>query len=226
MRVLGVASLKVVLSDGQLHDGVCLGCARVDLRDKMCADAAVPPCALVSCSTSALLEDEWGVVQAVASLSLRLLDLGPSVLPHLIAAPLQQVSPPPPAPPPPFASLDSLIQLQIDHQPQPGPASAAGTVRAVSLRESGSDLRLRDVAVGSDAVDILQQHIRDSTAQPPAQPISNTGISPAINGHHESCSAVAEHARPLPPLAARDIWTIRGGSGQPPQPPPLFLSKA
>ncbi len=89
-RLLGVASLKVVLSDGQLHDGVCLGCARVDLRGKMRADACVPPCALVSCSTSALLEDEWGVVQAVASLSLRLLDLGHSVLPHLIAAPLQQ----------------------------------------------------------------------------------------------------------------------------------------
>jgi hypothetical protein len=224
MRVLGVASLKVVLSDGQLHDGVCLGCARVDLRDKMCADAAVPvpPCALVSCSTSALLEDEWGVVQAVASLSLRLLDLGPSVLPHLIAAPLQQVSPPPPAPPPPFASLDSLIQLQIDHQPQPGPASAASTVRAVSLRESGSDSRLRDVAVGSEAFDVLQQDIRDSTAQP----ISNTGISPASNAHNESCSAVAQHAQPLPPLAAKDIWTIRGASGQAPQPPPLFLSKA
>ena len=220
-----------MLSDGQLHDGVCLGCARVDLRDKMCADAPVPPCALVSCSTSALLEDEWGVVQAVASLSLRLLDLGPSVLPHLIAAPLQQVSRPPPAPPPPFTSLDSLTQLQVDHQPQPGPASAARQVRAVPLRDSGSDSdsRLRDVAVGSEAVDILQQDIGsiDSTAQH----ISNMGISSASNGHydaraHESCSAGAQHARPLPPLAAKDIWTIRGASGQAPQPPPLFLSKA
>jgi hypothetical protein len=91
VRVLGVASLKVVLSDGLLHDGVCIGCARVDIRDKLCLQPAVPPCALVSCSTSALLQDEWGEVQAVASLSLRLLDLGHSVLPHLITSPLQQV---------------------------------------------------------------------------------------------------------------------------------------
>jgi hypothetical protein len=35
LRVLGVASLKVVLSDGLLHDGVCIGCARVDIRDKV-----------------------------------------------------------------------------------------------------------------------------------------------------------------------------------------------
>ena len=91
LRVLSVASLKMVLSDGLLHDGVCIGCARVDIRDKLCMTAAVPPCAIVSSSVSALLEDEWGGVQAVASLSLRLLDLGPSVLPHLIAAPLQQV---------------------------------------------------------------------------------------------------------------------------------------
>jgi hypothetical protein len=58
---------------------------------QLCLGAAVPPCAIASCSTSALLEDEWGAVQAVASLSLRLLDLGHSVLPHLITAPLQQV---------------------------------------------------------------------------------------------------------------------------------------
>jgi hypothetical protein len=92
LRVLGVASLKVVLSDGLLHDGVCIGCARVDIRDKLQLTAAIPPCAIVSCGMSALLQDEWGAVQAVASLSLRLLDLGHSVLPHLIAAPLQQVS--------------------------------------------------------------------------------------------------------------------------------------
>ena len=39
-------------------------------------------------------------------------------------------------------------------------------------------------------------------------------------------SDLHSRAQPLPPLASQDRWTIRGSSGEAPQPPPLFLSKA
>ena len=129
--MIGVASLKVVLSDGLLHDGVCIGCARVDIRDKLSSSPAVPPCALVSCCTSALLEDEWGRVQAVASMSLRLLDLGPSVLPHLIAVPLQQVRasllPPTPLIDKPHLSSQPHVDHHAQLQPPPLPLLATGS---------------------------------------------------------------------------------------------------
>lgn len=227
LRVLGVASLKVVLSDGLLHDGVCIGCARVDIRDKLCLGAAVPPCAIASCSTSALLEDEWGAVQAVASLSLRLLDLGHSVLPHLITAPLQQI--------------------QTGNWPHAVHSAPSGHEQALAATQTANFLREEQEAVfeNCDKCKISDRQLHCDAATGPEvvaadeptsgcsalcpHPSFGSGVSSQHcrseqNSHVPSDSS--SRALPLPPLVSQDRWTIRGSSGEAPQPPPLFLSKA
>jgi hypothetical protein len=239
--VLGASPLKVVLSDGLLHDGVCIGCARVDIRDKFCPSPAAPPCAVVSCSMSALLEDEWGGVQAVASLSLRLLDLGHSVLPHLITSPLQQVlaarccSQTP--------SSHPSLQLQVDHQQHPAPSSrscighVSSALTAVSVCEDGAIQEgtkhvLHDAAAGPDVPDMDEWSARSRAQRPP--PADGNHPPPADgNRCHVSAldgcvaDALSAHSQELPPLVAKDRWAVRGASrGDVPQPPPLYLSKA
>jgi hypothetical protein len=231
--VLGASPLKVVLSDGLLHDGVCIGCARVDIRDKLCPSPAAPPCAVVSCSMSALLEDEWGGVQAVASLSLRLLDLGHSVLPHLITSPLQQVvaarccsQTPNPHP---------SLQLQVDSQQHPAPSSrscsghVSSALTAVSVCKDGASQEgcrhvLHDAAAGPDVPDMDEWSAHSRAQRPPPADGSRCHVLAL-----DVCGAdaLSAHSQQLPPLAAKDRWSIRGASrGDVPQPPPLYLSKA
>jgi hypothetical protein len=232
--VIGVASLKVVLSDGLLHDGVCIGCARVDIRDKLSSSPAVPPCALVSCCTSALLEDEWGRVQAVASMSLRLLDLGPSVLPHLIAVPLQQVRASLLPPTPLIHKPHLSSQPQVDHhaQLQPPPPPSSGDW-VVGRGQAGDERRMRDVAVAAE--DTEMDHRAMHSRPQPLAPACNSRCDTHAHAHPHDNGSAALHQMPAdsishaPPPPVKDNPTIWGSAGavpQQPQPPPLFLSKA
>jgi hypothetical protein len=229
----------MVLSDGQLHDGICIGCAQVDIREQLCSGCTAAPCALVSCSTSALLQDEWGSLQAVASLSLRLLDLGPSVLPHLLAAPLQQVSQLCSVAARALTLVSLSVQLQMpvgEHEQHLNAASSerqsmssacsdgrhavASQTEGVVRLAAGQRL-LQDVAVGPQPLELHQL---------PANALGHC-LRPTTHTH----GSPGEGACHIPSNSNSGMSALQPASGASasgrslswvPQPPPLFLSKA